>query len=538
MVITKFTLIPGKTDTFEKPYRVKQIYTNMDVLKDILDNLNDSIIVIDPFGQIILFNNEALRIQKSISEKPIQIGDHFLEVVTPERKETVAEILKTIKGQKKAIKSFAEFNTPSGGKIFLEICFIPVFSKTKKLKYVNILTHDITFRKNFERKARHIEADVKNVMDNANAIILSVDSRGYIVDWNNHCARVTGFSKNDIYSKKFVEILVKEYHAPVFQNLMEMVLKNSSLDNYEIPIQTKTGNEILVMVSATPRTNLNGQVIGATLVGQDITELTEYRRSMENLVQERTSELQRVLKKEKQVVEMKSRFVSIASHEFRTPLSSIDFTASFIRKNSATIGSKKLHEKIKVIEKHVGHMSHLLDDVLVYSQNEAGKIRLIPSNICLDVFSRSLVEEVACNTKHSHKICLSTNQVGCLITDEKLLRTIMINLLINAIKFSPEQQEIFLMIQDLESHIIITVRDQGLGIPKEEMEIIFEPFIRGKAVNNIQGTGLGLSIVKKAVELLCGTIKADSTPGKGSVFTVAIPRMEAISVPVCASKNG
>lgn len=308
----------------------------MDVLKDILDNLNDSIIVINPFGQIILFNKEALRIQKSISEKPIRIGEHFLEVVTPERKETVAEILKTIKGQKEAIKSFAEFNTPSGGRIFLEICFIPILGKTRKLKYVNIITHDITFRKNFERKAMHIEADVKNVMDNANAIILSVDSRGYIVEWNNHCARVTGFSKNDIYGKKFAEILIKEYHAPVFQNLMEMVLKNSSLDNYEIPIQTKTGNEILVMLSATPRTNLNGQVIGATLVGQDITELTEYRRSMENLVQERTSELQRVLKKEKQVVEMKSRFVSIASHEFRTPLPSIDFTANAIRKNSAT----------------------------------------------------------------------------------------------------------------------------------------------------------------------------------------------------------
>lgn len=496
----------------------------MDVLKDILDNLNDSIIIIDSFGQIVLYNNEALRIQKSISEKPIQIGDHFLEVVTPEHKETVAEILKNIKRQKKPHKNFAEYNTPSGSKVFLEIRFVPVFGHTRKLKYINIITQDITSRKIFESKVSAVAADVKNLIENANAIILSVDSRGYIVEWNNHCAQITGFHKNEIYCKKLSEILVKEYNVPLFHDLMAAVLKNHSVGNYELPIQTKDGSEIIVMLSATPRTNTHGQVIGATLVGQDITELTEYRRSLENLVQQRTAELQQVLKKEKEVVEMKSRFVSIASHEFRSPLSSIDFAANFIKQNAGTIGSKKLNEKMEVIEKHVNYMSHLLDDVLIYSKNEAGKIQLILSNICLDDFSRSVVEEVACNTKHSHKICLSTNQLHSLVTDEKLLRNIIINLLINAIKFSPGREEIFLIIQDLESHITITVRDQGMGIPEDEMEIIFEPFIRGKAAEAIQGTGLGLSIVKKAVELLHGTIQAESTPGKGSVFTVTIPR--------------
>lgn len=500
----------------------------MDVLNDILDNLNDSIIIIDSFGHVSLFNKEAVRIQKSISETPIQIGEPFLEVVIPERRETVAEILKSIKKHKKAIKDFAEYHTPSGSKVFLEINFVPVLGRKKELRYIHVISQDITSRKIFERKARAASADVKNLLENANAIILSVDSQGYIVEWNNHCAQITGFDKNEIYSKKVTDILLTEHNGYLFDDLMTSILENHCIGNYELPIQTKNGCEIIVMLSATPRTNTYGQVVGATLVGQDITELTQYRRSLENLVEKKTSELQQVLKKEKEMVDMKSRFVSIASHEFRTPLSSIDFAANFIKQNASTIGSKKINEKIQVIEKHVSHMNHLLNDVLIYSKNESDNIKLVTSEICLNSFSRSIIEEVEANALYSHKIHRSSNQLGDLVTDEKLLRNIMINLLTNAIKFSPGQEAVFLIMEDMGSHITIAVRDHGIGIPEDEIDMIFEPFIRGKATDTIPGTGLGLSIVKKAVDLLHGAIQAESTPGAGSFFKVTIPRIEII----------
>lgn len=499
----------------------------MDVLKDILDNLNDSIIIIDSFGQIVLFNNEALRVQKSISGNAIRIGDYFVDMVSDDRKETVTEILKTIKRQKKPLKNFAEYSTPFGTKVFLEINFVPVLGQKKELRYINIIAQDITSRKIFESKAKAVTADVKNLIENANAFIFSVDSQGYIVEWNHHCAELTGFDKNEIFARKLTEILISERNIPLVEDLMAGVRKNRSITNYELPIQTKKGRQIIVMLSATPRTNTLGQVIGATFVGQDITELTEYRRSLENLVKKKTAELRQIMKKEKEVVEMKSRFVSIASHEFRTPLSSIDFAANFIKKNVSTIGSKKLNEKVKVIEKHVSYMNHLLNDVLTYSKNEAGNIELILSNICLEDFSKDLVKEVADATRDSHRIFLSSNAPGRMVTDEKLLRNIIINLLTNAIKFSPGSEDIFLHIEDMESYITFVVRDRGMGIPKEEMEIIFEPFIRGKSADVIQGTGLGLSIVKKAVELLRGRLQVESMPGKGSVFTVTIPRIDA-----------
>ena len=496
----------------------------MDVLKEILDNLNDSVIVLDKYGQVVLFNNEALRIQKSISENPIQVGASFEDLICPGRKQAVAEIIKTLKKRKKTIKSFAECPTSHGSTVFLQVSFVPVLGLKKELKYINIIAQDVTSRKIFERKIKSASADVSNLLENSHAIIFSVDSRGYIVEWNNHCTEITGFDKKEILSKQLSDILIREYNLPLFHNLMDTVLKEQSVDKYEFPLQTKDGREVIVMLSATPRTNANGQVIGATLVGQDITELTTYRRSLEKLVQNKTAALQQVLKKEKEALDMKNRFVSIASHEFRTPLSSIDFATTFIKKNAATIGSKKLNEKVQVIEKHVSYMSHLLEDVLTFNKNEKGRIKIIPSTIGLENFIRDAVEEVTCNAKHSHHICVSTNKLGCLVTDEKLLRSILINLLTNAIKFSPAKEEITLNVLDQKTFITLEVRDEGIGIPEEELEMIFEPFIRGRSTEEIQGTGLGLSIVKKAVEILNGTICVESSPGKGSVFSVRIPR--------------
>lgn len=496
----------------------------MDVLKDILDNLTDSVIILEPNGQIVLFNNEALRIQKSISEKPIQIGGYFPELVSEEGRQTVVDILKTMKRQKKPVKNFTEYQTPFGTTVFLEVNFVPILSPKKELRYINVITQDITSRKIFERKARASAAEVSNVFENAHAIIFSIDSRGYVVEWNKHCAESTGFSKSEILSRQFPALLVTESNSPLFTNLMDAIMQNRSIGNYELPLCKKDGNEMILMLSATPRTNANGLVIGATIVGQDITELTAYRRSLEKQVKSKTAALKQVLKKEKEAVDMKSRFVSIASHEFRTPLSSIDFAASFIKQNAATIGKKKLNEKVEVIEKHVSYMSHLLEDVLNYSKNEKGHIKLMPTEICLDEFIRSSVEEVTCSCKHSHHICVSTNTLGSIVTDEKLLRNILINLLTNAIKFSPAREEISLNVLDQNACITWQVRDEGIGIPKDEIGVIFEPFIRGKAAEPIQGTGLGLSIVKKAVELLDGNIEVKSTPGKGSVFTVSIPR--------------
>lgn len=516
-------------EIFKSDYKARGKVLSMDVLKDILDNLNDSIIIIDGHGQVVLFNNEAVRIQKSVSEAPLVIGTHFTELLDEDHRQTVSGLIKTVKRQKKPIKNFAEYQTPFGSTVFLELNFVPVLGVKKELRYINIITQDITGRKLAERNSRATASDFRNLLEQAYAVVFSVDSRGYIVEWNQHCADITGFNKHEVLSRKFSDTLANGNCSSVFAGLMEKILINEPIGKIEFPLRKKDGGTATVMLSATPRTNANGQVIGATLVGQDITELAAYRESLEKLVENRTAALQKVLKKEKEAVEMKNRFVSIASHEFRTPLSSIDFAASFIKRNAATIGSKKLNEKVRVIEKHVSYMNHLLEDVLTFNKNEKGRIKLIPTTFSLDEFVSDAVEEVTRNTRHSHHICVSTNSLGCLLTDEKLLRNVLINLLTNAIKFSPGKEEISVNVLDHDSYITLEVRDEGIGIAEEDIEKIFEPFIRGKGAEAIQGTGLGLSIVKKAVELLNGTIQVESELGRGSVFTVTIPRQMVLT---------
>jgi signal transduction histidine kinase len=169
-------------------------------------------------------------------------------------------------------------------------------------------------------------------------------------------------------------------------------------------------------------------------------------------------------------------------------------------------------------------MTSLLDDVLTYGKSEAGKINLITSAINFQEFIMRITEDVGHSTKNTHKILTElTNTPLELKTDEKLLRSLLSNLLTNAIKFSPGKEHVNLTIQGFEDRIQVQVRDEGLGIPIDEMERIFEPFLRGRGASSIPGTGLGLSITKKAVELLGGTIQLESRQSEGTTFTVVLP---------------
>jgi signal transduction histidine kinase len=244
---------------------------------------------------------------------------------------------------------------------------------------------------------------------------------------------------------------------------------------------------------------------------------------LERKVEERTRELQQALQKEKEVVEIKSRFISIASHVFRSPLTSIELAANYI-KETKSIHMSDLHDKLDTIEKQVRNMMYSLDDVLTYGRSEAGKIQVVLSDMLLFDFLEKIIEEVGNATQQTHIIHKTfENLPESLSTDEKLLRNILINLLTNAIKFSPERDSIWLIVRCELQIIHITIHDQGIGILADEKDKIFEPFIRGKETNSIQGTGLGLSIVKKAVELLAGTIAVECNPKEGTTFTVKLP---------------
>ena len=232
------------------------------------------------------------------------------------------------------------------------------------------------------------------------------------------------------------------------------------------------------------------------------------------------------LKKEKELSKLKTRFISTTSHEFRTPLSVINFSAGSIKRYLSKMEPKTIVEKLSKIENQVLHMTNLLDDILIVGQADAGEMKNKPLKVNLGKFIDEIIEEVYSSHKKPHKIVLLDDKElksSDIFIDEKLGRNIFINLLNNAVKFSPDSDKVTVELSSEKKYIIISITDSGIGISELELKSIFMPFIRGENVDLIQGTGLGLSIVKEAVDVMGGKIIVNSVVGKGTSFIVKIP---------------
>lgn len=240
------------------------------------------------------------------------------------------------------------------------------------------------------------------------------------------------------------------------------------------------------------------------------------------------AEIRQALAREKELNELKSRFVTMASHEFRTPLTTILSSAELLEDYSSKWTEEKKRHHFQRIITAVKHMTGLLDDVLLIGKADAGKLEFNPSSIDPIEFCRELVEGMQITTT-AHKIILRTQGEsinGCM--DEKLLRQVLGNLLSNAIKYSPNGGSIYFDIVSKEGVAIFRIQDEGIGIPIGDRDRLFHSFHRASNVGNISGTGLGLAIVKKSVDLHGGQIYVKSEVGVGTIFMVKIPLCEGV----------
>ena len=238
-------------------------------------------------------------------------------------------------------------------------------------------------------------------------------------------------------------------------------------------------------------------------------------------------EIQKSLEKEKELNELKSRFVSMASHEFRTPLATILSSTSLIEKYQVNI-DEKIKKHTSRIRNSINNLTQILNDFLSLSKLEEGKIQNIPCKFNFKEFCDTIIEEMTILLKENQKLQYDykiNNSLGEVYLDKQLVRNIIYNLVSNAIKYSGNDGEIIIdfQLEEKEKTIVIKVTDNGIGIPKEEQTQMFERFFRAKNATNIQGTGLGLNIVKKYVDLLNGDITYESEQNKGSKFIVKIP---------------
>jgi PAS domain S-box-containing protein len=398
-----------------------------------------------------------------------------------------------------------------------------------------------------------------SLFENATEGIIVTNSQGNIILINPSACQIFGYSAEELEGRK-VEVLIpdsaKKIHIShrnaFYQNPDNRKMgynrdlmasrKDGTTFPVEVSLSTYIQNEeryvIAFVIDITRRKEIEQNMVQQQLQLEKVTDdMRLLNADLELKVEQRTTilkealqrleesqiEIRQALDKERQLNEIKGRFVSMASHEFRTPLSTVLSSASLLDKYTAVDDQEKRTRHIEKIKNSVKHLNNLLEDFLSMGKLDEGKIGIHLHEFDLAELIRDTVEEMNPALKTGQKMIVTSKGPHTITSDKNLIRNVLFNLLSNAIKFSEPLKSIYVTSACKKNIAQVTVRDEGMGISAEDQGHLFSSFFRGKNVINIQGTGLGLHIVKRYVDLLGGTIKLESELGKGTTLIFTIP---------------
>jgi PAS domain S-box-containing protein len=292
----------------------------------------------------------------------------------------------------------------------------------------------------------------------------------------------------------------------------------------------KDGTHFPVEYISTPMHDEEGHLIGAVVTFRDITQrrwaeavLQRTNEDLELKVQERTAKLRQANHHLQELSEMRSRFVAMVCHEFRNPLNNIALSVSSLNRYDTQLQPEEKASYLHAIQANVERMTLMIDDILVIGKIEAKVLEISAQPLDLIAFCQILLAEQEYHRPQSPIQFACRHRYLTANLDERLLRSILANLLSNAIRYTPDHQPIQLKLSKRQNRLIFQVKDQGMGILPEDRGQLFEPFYRGRNVSNIPGTGLGLSIVKQFVDLQRGSITVKGKVDQGTTFTVRLP---------------
>ena len=235
--------------------------------------------------------------------------------------------------------------------------------------------------------------------------------------------------------------------------------------------------------------------------------------------------MRKALEQEKELNELKSNFISMVSHDFRSPISGIITCVNLIKDYRNQLSETEIFDYLELILKTCHQMLQLLEDVLVIGKADAGKIKSNAIEINIQQYCQELMAEfqLSDHNKHQFHFTYKGTADKKVVMDKNSLRHILSNLLSNALKYSPSGTSIKLNLEMKEDQVFFEIQDQGIGIPPKTQQHLFELFYRGSNVGEVPGTGLGLAIVKKYVDVLDGKINFSSQVGTGTIFSVVLP---------------
>ncbi|HRO41561.1 MAG TPA: PAS domain-containing sensor histidine kinase [Flavipsychrobacter sp.] len=367
------------------------------------------------------------------------------------------------------------------------------------------------------------------LFNNAAIGIITVNRAGDIILVNEFALKQFDYLHDEIIGKK-IEVLIpsryktrhEKHRTEYYGDSPHSRPMGSGMDLFAVK---KDGREFPVEVSLSTYKTDEGMfaiafVSDISIRKQSENELVKLNAELEQKVTERTQSLSEALEKEKELNELKSRFVSMASHEFRTPLSTILSSAYLLAKYHQTEDQPKRDRHIQRIVSSVNTLNDILNDFLSVGKIEEGKIQVRYSELDTEQFIAAIIAELQTIIRPGQEINYSHQGEKHFILDATLLKHIVMNLVSNAIKFSPENTAIEVTTTCMKHQMSLSVKDRGVGISKEDQQHLFERFFRGENVTNIQGTGLGLHIVAKYAELMNGIIEYNSELDNGTEFII------------------
>jgi PAS domain S-box-containing protein len=415
------------------------------------------------------------------------------------------------------------FTKPDGEVRWLLARAFPVRDGVGKVYRMAGMVEDITDRQQKENWLTLLESVIVNAND---AVLITeaepVELPGpHIVYVNDAFTRMMGYERHEVIGKTPRILQGPQTDMEALKSVRE-ALKRWEPVMVELVNYHKNGSEVWIELSLFPVTDTLGNYNYWVGIQRDVTnrKLTE-------------AEIQRALAKERELSELKSRFVSTTSHEFRTPLSTILSSVDLLEFYAENGSIDRYLEHTQRIQNAALNMNSLLNDILIIERAEANRTQLDPVDLDLRAFCTDLVEEMRLNDQGYHELALQVRRSDGVLDqsapilahmDEKLLRQIFTNLLSNALKYSAPGSQVTFRMHCSADQIIIDVADQGIGVPVGDQGRLFEPFHRATNVGAISGTGLGLAIVKQSVEVHRGTIRLRSDVGQGTTVTVTLPR--------------
>jgi len=440
-----------------------------------------------------------------------------------------------------------------GSSVWTEVLSDFLFDESGEILGIIGVSRDITERKRVERELIEKEEKFRMLTETASDAIVSIDSKGNVISWNGSAEKIFGFTSKQIVGKN-VQLIIPTGHKKAHQTGLKEIVsgRKPRMEGKTITIEGVRKDGTVFPIELSLSSWKSADTVFFTAIMRDITErikaeqeLAVYRNHLEELVLSRTGELDKVneslkleierekqielmlkgsLEKEKEINNLKNRFISTVSHEFRTPLASIQLSSGLLQRYAVKWPQERLNEHFHRINKSITNLTNLLDGVLTINRADSNKIQFTPKNIDLKNLCETVIEESAPYQLPEHKLNFTFKAKKTIFyLDPNLMQYVLSNLLINAFKYSPNGGEVSLKVALHRNKLRIIVKDCGIGISPEDLPFLFEPFYRGANVGDVPGSGLGLSIVQKTIEMQNGKIEVSSIEETGTIFTIEFP---------------